>query len=37
MVKRNSNPILVNKDTVIQERDVLVVFGPYVEIKDIFI
>ncbi|MCR5462819.1 MAG: TrkA C-terminal domain-containing protein [bacterium] len=37
MVKRNSNPIIVNKDTVIQERDVLVVFGPYVEIKDIFI
>ena len=37
MVKRNSNPIIVNKDTVIQERDVLVVFGPYTEIKDIFI
>lgn len=37
MVKRNSNPIIVNKDTVIRELDVLVVFGPYTEIKDVFL
>ena len=37
MVKRNDQPILVNKDTVIQEMDTLVVFGPYQKIKDLFI
>ena len=37
MIQRNSRPIIVNKDTVIEERDVLVVFGPYTEIKDLFI
>lgn len=37
MVKRDSRPIIVNKDTIIKELDVLVVFGPYVNIKDIFI
>jgi len=37
MIKRDSRPIIVNKDTIIKELDVLVVFGPYVNIKDIFI
>lgn len=37
MIKRDSRPIIVNKDTIIKELDVLVVFGPYVEIKDTFI
>ena len=37
MIKRESRPIVVDKDTIIQELDVLVVFGPYTEIKDIFI
>lgn len=37
MIKRNEQPIIVNKDTVIQEMDTLVVFGPYQKIKDLFI
>ena len=37
MIKRNEQPILVNKDTVIQEMDSLVVFGPYQKIKNLFI
>ena len=37
MVKRNATPILVTKDTVIQEMDTLIVFGPYQKIKDIFV
>lgn len=37
MVKRNDQPILVNKDTVIQEMDTLIVFGPYQKIKGLFI
>ena len=37
MLKRNATPILVTKDTVIQEMDTLVVFGPYQKIKDIFV
>ncbi len=36
IVKRGDNPILVTKDTVIQEMDTLVVFGPYQKIKEVF-
>lgn len=37
MIKRNEQPILVNKDTIIEEMDTLVVFGPYQKIKDLFL
>ena len=36
ILKRNDTPIAVTKDTVIQEMDSLVVFGPYQKIKEIF-
>ncbi len=36
MIKRNGMPIMVGKDTIIEKKDVLVVFGPYQEIKNLF-
>ncbi len=36
IVKRGDTPINVTKDTIIQEMDSLVVFGPYQKIKDVF-
>ena len=36
ILKRNDTPIAVTKDTVIQEMDSLVVFGPYQKIKEVF-
>ena len=37
MIKRNNSHELTNKDTIIKENDVLIVFGPYKNIKDIFV
>ncbi|MCQ3035743.1 MAG: TrkA C-terminal domain-containing protein [Bacilli bacterium] len=36
MVKRDDKPIMVVKDTVIEDKDVIVVFGPYKSIKELF-
>ncbi|MBP5445803.1 MAG: TrkA C-terminal domain-containing protein [Acholeplasmatales bacterium] len=36
MIKRNDRPQVVTKDTVINEYDILIVFGPYDKIKDVF-
>ena len=36
MIKRDDKPIMVVKDTVIEQNDVIVVFGPYKSIKDLF-
>ena len=37
VIKRNDRPILVTKDTVIEELDTLIVFGPYEKIKEVFL
>ena len=36
MIKKDDRPIIVTKDTIIKENDVLIVFGPYDRIKDVF-
>lgn len=37
MLKRNGSPLSVSRDTKIQESDEIVVFGPYKQIKEVFI
>ena len=37
VIKRNDRPIMVTKDTIIEELDTLIVFGPYSKIKEIFL
>lgn len=36
-IRRDEEPVLVNKDTIIKENDVIVIFGNYNNIKKIFI
>ena len=35
-VKRKDVPVVITKDTILQEKDVIVVFGPYQTIKKVF-
>lgn len=35
-IKRKDMPVTIEKDTVVQEKDVIVVFGPYNNIKNVF-
>ena len=35
-IKRKDLPVVINKDTILQEKDVIVVFGPYTNIKKTF-
>lgn len=37
MIKRSNDVISVTKDTIIEKNDIIIVFGPYKKIKEIFI
>ena len=37
MLKRNDRPLVVTKDTVIEKHDNIILFGPYKNIKKIFL